>query len=334
MILACCQAAAAATSGPATRAFPVFTDPQRAGPDYPVQGEYLGEVRPADGPARALAAQIVALGNGGFGGAILQGGLPGAGWDGSGRIELNGRTRDGRATINSLKPRGWSLMHGGDELTGTTASGEAIRLRKIRRSSPTLDARPPAGAIVLFDGTNLDEWARGTMDARKLLSAVAEGDPPVGPGPTTKRKFRDFSLHVEFRTPFMPFGRSEDRANSGVQLLGRYEVQVLDSFGRAEGSGECGSFYALAAPKVNACLEPLAWQTLDIEFAAPRLGADGRKTHGARATVRLNGVLIHDGVELPGPTTVEKDEPAEGPIILQSHACAVFYRNIWVVERK
>jgi hypothetical protein len=133
----------------------------------------------------------------------------------------------------------------------------------------------------------------------------------------------------------MPKARGQGRANSGVYCQGRYEVQVLDSFGLEGKDNECGGIYTLHAPKVNMCYPPPQWQTYDIDFTAPRF-ADGKKTENARITVKHNGVLIQDNVDVKHDTAgnVVPEGPGPGPLHLQNHGNPVFYRNIWLVEKK
>jgi hypothetical protein len=150
----------------------------------------------------------------------------------------------------------------------------------------------------------------------------------------SQQKFTDFELHVEFRTPFMPTATGQKRGNSGVYLQGRYEVQVLDSYGLEGLDDECGGIYKVAAPLVNMCAPPLQWQTYDITFHAPRFDEDSNKTENARLTVLHNGVKIHNNLEVPGPTGGPLDQNVYEPggIFLQEHGNRVQYRNIWVLE--
>ncbi|MEN6424738.1 MAG: DUF1080 domain-containing protein [Phycisphaerales bacterium] len=152
----------------------------------------------------------------------------------------------------------------------------------------------------------------------------------------TKAKFKDFRLHIEFRTPFMPQARGQGRGNSGVYLQGRYEIQVLDSYGLEGLDNECGGIYKVGAPMVNMCLPPLQWQTYDITFQAPRFDASGSKIEDAAVTVVHNGVTIHDRRRLPGPTGGAMDDNVSEPggIYLQDHGNPVQFRNIWLVETK
>src|SRR5690606_10766687 len=131
--------------------------------------------------------------------------------------------------------------------------------------------------------------------------------------------FGDHKIHIEFLLPYKPEARGQGRGNSGIYLQGRYEVQMLDSFGLEGRDNECGGIYSVAKPKVNMCLPPLVWQTYDIDFTAARYDAEGKKTANARITVHHNGVLIHDDIELPHATTASrlKEGPEDGPIYLQ-----------------
>jgi hypothetical protein len=132
----------------------------------------------------------------------------------------------------------------------------------------------------------------------------------------------------------MPVATSQGRGNSGVYIQNRYEIQILDSFGLAPGTGDCGAIYRQVAPKLNMCLPPLTWQTYDIDFTAPKWDGN-KKTANARITVKLNGVTIHDNQEIKTKTGAGKPEgPQPGPIQLQNHGNPVFFRNVWIVERK
>jgi hypothetical protein len=197
---------------------------------------------------------------------------------------------------------------------------------------------PPRGAVVLFDGKDLDAWvgrAGLAAPAWKLLDGgVMEAQ---GGDIRTRRTFAEsYRLHVEFRVPHMPNAVGQARGNSGVYLHGRYEVQILDSHGLAADIRSCGSIYGLAAPRVNACRRPGVWQSFDIEFHPPRLqgGAGVRELPApARLTVFQNGVRLHDSVEVPlqGTGGGLEDDPAQpGPILLQDHGCPVQFRNLWL----
>jgi len=306
----------------------VFTDPKEAGIDYQLQGEYLGELDTAEGKQK-IGVQVIALGEGKFRAVGYVGGLPGDGWfrgdeqhigegelkDGEVRIRSAGSDVE-QGTIGILKLGELRILH-----EGTTIG----QLKKIERKSPTLGAKPPREAIVLFDGSNTDAWENGKLVEGELLGAT---------GTWSKQKLGDHHLHIEFRTPFMPTARGQGRGNSGVYIQSRYECQVLDSFGLEGEDNECGGIYSIARPLLNMCLPPLAWQTYDIDFTAARFDEQGNKTHNARVTIKHNGVVIHDDLELPHGTPGRHPEgPGPESLFLQDHGNPVAFRNIWVVEK-
>ncbi|NIA14695.1 MAG: DUF1080 domain-containing protein [Nitrospiraceae bacterium] len=155
-----------------------------------------------------------------------------------------------------------------------------------------------------------------------------------GGGIVSKRKFRDHKIHVEFRLPFMPKAREQARGNSGVYVQGRYEIQILDSYGMPPKDNECGGIYKVSGPRVNMCAPPLQWQTYDITFRAARFDGTGKKTENARISVMHNGVPIHEDLVLPGPTAgcLDTNESEPGGLYLQDHGNPVWFRNIWVLE--
>lgn len=300
-----------------------FTDPAKAGPDYAAQGEYQGNLD-LQGQEVKIGAQIIALGDGKFHGVFFFGGLPGDGWARGGQmLEVDSTTEDGKVTFAGDNGKG-TLVDG--KLVISDLGGmEIAKLEKVERKSPTLGAKPPEGAKVLFDGKNTDAWVGGKIVEGDLLLA----------GTRSKEDFQDFTLHLEFRTPFVPKARGQARGNSGLYLQNRYEVQVLDSFGLEGANNECGGFYSIKEPAVNMCLPPLAWQTYDVDFTAARFEGD-KKTKNARVTIKHNGVPIYEDFELPNltPGGAAQEFPGKGPFSLQEHGNPVVYRNIWVVEKK
>lgn len=222
-------------------------------------------------------------------------------------------------------------------LENSALSTSPAVLEKTVRLSPTLGAKPPEGAVVLFDGKNLDQWQKsdGKPAAWKLVDGAMEVTPKSG-NIETKKTFKDAKYHIEFRTPLMATERGQKRGNSGVYLQGCYEVQVLDSYGLEGKDNECGGIYKVGAPRVNMCAPPLQWQTYDITFHAVRFDDKGQKTAPAQISVDHNGVSIHKDLAIPGPTggAKQKDEPKNGGVLLlQEHAGdPVQYRNIWAVE--
>jgi len=327
-----------AATAPCCRAAEEIVDPQaaRADPDFLIQGEYLGSWLGGDNKKvlGALGAQVVALGDGTFDVYLLEGGLPGAGWKrGNNRIKIDGSRGKGIRVLGVDK-----LEDDAVALTGKNAGGKIVdgvitlsmgkgraELKRVERKSPTLQAKPPQGAVVLFDGTGTGEFEGGVLAKDKSLMG----------GTVTRKKFEDYTLHLEFRLSYMPHARGQGRSNSGVYPHDCYEIQVLDSFGLTGENNECGGLYSIKAPDVNMCLPPLVWQTFDVDVTAPKYDAAGAKIKNARLTIRHNGVLIHDNLELPRGTPGRAPEgPGPRPIHLQAHGNKVEYRNVWLVEKK
>lgn len=198
-------------------------------------------------------------------------------------------------------------------------------------------ADAPSDAIVLFNGTNLSQWEseKGGAAAWNIADGAMTVKPQSG-GIKTKQGFGDCQLHVEWRTPAVVKGEGQMRGNSGIFLMGRYELQVLDSYNNTTYSnGQAGSIYKQHIPLANASRQPGEWQTYDIIFTAPRFYADGRIKSAARITVIHNGVLVQNNVEIWGQTqyigiaNYEKHADLE-PIFLQDHGDLVSFRNIWI----
>jgi hypothetical protein len=300
-----------------------FTDPAKAGEDYAIQGEYQGNFDLGDGVEQKFGLQVIALGDGKFRGVAYFGGLPGDGWDGFGKLEAESETKDG--VVHLVANEGSASIKDGVVTVKSIDEQQLGKLDKVERKSPTLGKEPPQGAIVLFDGKSADAFAGGKIVEDGCLAG----------GCKSKQKFKDCTLHLEFRTPFMPTASGQARGNSGVYLQDRYEVQILDSFGLEGLDDECGAIYSKKAPKENLCYPPLAWQTYDIDFTAPKFDENGKKVQNATITVSHNGVKIHENVEVDSPTPGGQEEtPEAGPIQLQDHGNPVVFRNIWIVEKK
>lgn len=288
-----------------------WTDPETAAkenPDFLIQGEYTQEGGPG--------IQVVALGDGKFQANVHQGGLPGAGAKDKPTL-YTGQTNDGQTRLEG--PAGQSIVIA----DGNATLGKAS-LAKITRKSPTLGHQPPKGASILFD-----QKTNGFNPGKTRGNYLAEGQ-------ITKGKFKDFHLHIEFRTPYKPATKpgSQDRGNSGVYIFNNYETQILDTFGIKPEFNFCGALYRTKAPDVNMCLPPLSWQTYDIHFTAPRF-EDNTKTNNARITTVHNGVKIHDDVELKKGTGAGggRPEKPQSHIHLQGHGNPVSYRNIWLLPK-
>jgi hypothetical protein len=297
-------------------------DSKQADADFPLQGEYAGAIT-VDGDELKLGVQVIAHGGGKFHAVGYMGGLPGDGWDGSDRREVDGELSGGAAFFKVAGEAGAEVRDG--VMTIRDASGNSIgELKKTTRKSPTEGEKPPAGAVVLFDGTSADKFDGGKLDGNLLVQ-----------GATSKQKFQSCKLHLEFMLSYMPAARGQGRGNSGCYAQGRYEVQILDSFGLSGENNECGGIYTVKKPDVNMCFPPLSWQTYDIDFTAAKFDDSGKKTADAKMSVKHNGVVIHEDVAVPKSTTAaplgEGKEP--GPLYLQDHGNPVRFRNIWVVEK-
>jgi hypothetical protein len=386
-------------------------DPAKLAEDlhFAIQGEYLGKRVGTKGVGDSLGAQVIALGDGKFEVKLFRGGLPGAGWDGRPPAAGKGPLDHDRVEVKSAeKP---------EETLGVLAPGtntknrvftvfgkKSVVLRKIERKSPTLGAKPPKGAVVLFSGpSDADKWDKATiakLSDGKFLAA----------GVRTKRKFQSFHLHIEFRTPWMPRAAGRDRGSSGIYLQDRYRFRVLDNFGLEGADKERGAIHeeheliikfdvavkkavsigkaldnlnffsgstaaqgqllSLRFPKedlenlyikndrgemvpyssfmkiektpstakVNMCFPPMTWQTYDIDFTAAVVDSAGVKTKHAKATVKHNGVVIYDGLELKGNTlgggnSINKKLTEPGALYLQNHGDPVVFKNIWAVVK-
>jgi hypothetical protein len=296
-----------------------ITDPAKADADFAVLGEYTGELKGDDGKPVKFGVQVVALGKGRFRALGYRGGLPGDGWDKTKKIEAEGEGKDD--TTSFPKFMGDASIKAG-VLTVANASGDRLgALKRIVRHSATLGAKPPEGALVLFDGSSTDKFTAGKLTEDKLLMA----------GARTRQKFKDFTLHVEFRIPY----QCKLNGNSGVFLQDIYEIQIIDWFGKEPGKGGNGAVYGLRAPDVNVSYPPLSWQTFDVVFTAAKFKEDGTVSQNPVVTVRHNGVVIHEKFELPAKgTSGGKLSPMGGPIYLQYYGGSpVHFRNIWVVEK-
>lgn len=294
----------------------------------PFTGDYAGRWDPAEEVNPEIAAQIIPLGRDTY------------------RIRVVNKL-DMRCPIIAqaeVKPEGGKLSFkdgsfqgetDGQTFTGTRGK-RSFSMTRIDRESPTLGAAPPENAVVLFDGSGLDAW-NGTEGWSVLDNGVLMVT-PEGDYLESKGTWKDVQLHLEFRLPYMPSARGQGRGNSGVFLQGKYEVQILDSYGLEGYYDECGALYKLSAPHVNACHPPLEWQTYDITYRAPRYDDAGNLVENGRMTVLHNGVLIHNDQELKWLTEWKEEgrlKPAPrdpGPIKLQGHDNFVQFRNIWLVE--
>ncbi|MGD9853574.1 MAG: DUF1080 domain-containing protein [Planctomycetaceae bacterium] len=303
---------------------PVYVDPGQVDEDYHYQGEYLGWQKFArwGRETRTAGLQVIALGNGEFAATGYAGGLPGEGWSGGERQRFQG-ARAG--TVVELQGEKYRLVADGAAARLLSDDGNTVgEYHKVHRVSPTMGALPPHGATVLFDG----------QDTSRLVGAAVTADGLLQSGADTAAAFGDMRMHAEFRLPYKPLGRGQNRGNSGFYLQSRYEVQILDTFGLEGVENECGALYKTRRPDVNMCYPPLVWQTYDMDFTAPRFDSQGRKRSDMRISVWHNGVPIHANAMIPGKTGAGQPEgPAPLPMKIQDHRNPVMFQNIWLIER-
>ena len=313
--------------------------------DFEIQGEYA---------AKGMGAQVIALGKGRFHAVVYPGGLPGAGWDGQNKSLLDGRLDGDKAIFvaaegsrnymareaakfsatREFPPKGHKPYEGvvsEGVFSGASASGVKFSLDRTIRKSPSLGAKPPRDAIVLFDGSkdSMQNWQGGRFDEKTGLLNTDGRDI------RTKEKFLNYIMHVEFMLPFKPDARIQGRGNSGFYQVDMYEMQILDSYGLMGLNNECGGIYQKADSKVNMCLPPLQWQAYDVDFNSAVM-RDGKKVSNAVLTARLNGVTIHEKLQINGKTGGARGEPegTPGVIKLQGHGNPLQFRNVWLLPKK
>ncbi len=316
-----------------------------------VMGNYQGTISGKNWDGKNLRAQVVAQGGGRYRCVLLytQGSAP------EQRVEIKGMKAPSGpaeimeqdkekakrlAEINFEGDADFKDNFGGkgkivgqiknEVFKGTIQQGKekaTFELKRVFLQPPTLGQQPPEGAVILMDGKSLDKW-----DTKPHWQIAGDGSAQtVGSNLCTKEEYGDGLYHIEFMCPFMPNETGQARGNSGVYVFGRYEVQVLDSFGDLPADNLCGGIYKSATPKVCASLPPLQWQTYDITFTGPKFDENGKKIKNAFITVLHNGIVIHDNVELKGPTPggVSDQESPKGVLMFQDHGNAVRFRNVW-----
>lgn len=248
-----------------------------------------------------------------------------------------------------------------DELNKTKPWEITEVYKEVPVVTPGEGTLPPSDAIVLFDGKNLDQWQKttfgggiGMMEAEPNIKAIEnldsgkpadwtidKGELVVAPQKgaiATKKAFGDIQLHLEWKCPVMEDVEGQQYANSGIFLMGLYEIQVLNNYeNKTYSNGQVGSVYKQHVPMANASRPPGQWQTYDIYFSAPRFSDNGRVVKPAEVTVVHNGVLVQLGAVIQGPTCFIGEpyyvaHPERLPLVLQDHNDLVRFRNIWVRE--
>lgn len=301
---------------------PAFLTPPRDDPNFSLMGEFVGRVKNESNRNELWGLQIRAVGNDEFDAVAYRGGLPGQPKHRPDPVRMIGR-RSGQLVVMSGGP--WAVIVEPKLCRLIDFEGNSVgQLKRVRRRSSTMFAAPPEGGTVLFDGSDTQQFSHGNMTDEGLLTEGAQLNP----------MFQDFDLHVEFRLPYMPEADGQQRGNSGLYLQGRYECQVLDSFAQIPKIDGLGALYRIKPADLNMCFPPLVWQTYDVQFTAPRWGADGVKLRDARITSWINGIKVQDDVALSSKTGAGKPEGAFlSPIKIQDHGDPVRFRNIWIVDR-
>jgi hypothetical protein len=301
----------------------------------PVMGEYEGFWTAKNGAKGRVTAQVRPLSNNQYDGFVLLRRARNpvavvnlkAGSLENGVLKVSGET--------SSKEAGGDLMARSEakceirdgKLTGSFSGqlGEGtLEASKIERKPLSLGAKPPKNAIVLFDGKNTTAWDQMNWPI------TPDGALQVQKGNIrAKEKLANYKLHIEFRTPYMPTATGQARGNSGVYLQGKYEVQVLDSFGLYPlQDNDCGAIYHVQAPQSNACLPPMEWQTYDITYVDGNPAAKESPT----ITVVQNGMTVINHAKIPAEMVENGNgggDSQSGFLMLQDHGNPVQFRNIW-----
>jgi hypothetical protein len=327
----------------------------------PVQGYWEGEWRLKSGNGGKQTGEVVALGNGEYQAAFTA-------YDGGEmqketfRFLINGGLVNDVATFATsinLGPLGTfdfkAVMKDSQFLADYTDGGKysgTFKLKRVQRKPDSLLAPPLTGAFVLLD-KDAKAWQKAWQHAGGAAPTwtqvggavqVARAERQNEPSHlASKQTFNDAQIHLEFRTPLLSKARGRERGDSGVFVQGRYEVQILDSFGQArplnnfgqpDDDDSAGAIFKQKAPLENATLPPGEWQALDITFLAARYDTTGKATRPAEITVRLNDQLVQDRVTLTAPTEGAPIQDATTPagLILQDSGYPVQFRNIWWVD--
>ena len=289
--------------------------------NFDLMGEFSGPISIGENEYEPLGLQVRYIGGGNFEAIQYTGGLPGQPTFAGNPISLAGRRSEDFVVLSGGP---WAIFVEKSSCLVVDRRGNRIgNLERVSRQSPSMGAKPPEGAIVLFDGSNTNQFTGARMTDDGLLME----------GALMKPMFTDFDLHLEFRTPYMPSFDGQQRGNSGCYLHGRYEVQILDSFALPPVFNGCSALYRQKSPDLNMSLPPLTWQTYDIKFRAPRWNSDGSKRQNARITVWHNGVKTQDNYDIVTKTGAGKvEEPNLLPTLFQNHSDPVRFRNMWIVD--
>ena len=293
--------------------------------DDKIMGNYEGTISGKGWEGKTIRAQVMAMSKIAWRISLFVG-------DGTAeeQYKFEAKLDQGAAAFDATTALGKVVGTVKGEVFNGKIDGTEFTLKRVIILPPTLGKPAPEGAISLLDGTNIaanwvrtpEQWCMQADGSMEVCSSSLK----------TKQEFGDAEYHIEFMTPFKSNARDQERGNSGCYFMGRYEVQVLDSFGEDPKDNWCGGIYKKAKPLVSASLPPLTWQTYDVTMIAPKFDASGKKISDAVITVLHNGKLIHDKLVLDSPTPggVSDQDGPTGPLLLQDHDNPVKFKNIWV----
>lgn len=295
----------------------------------PLIGDYVGRWNDEIDIDPKVAAQVIGMGNGKYRVKVV------SKLDMRAPIQLDTEGSAKKGVLKIEDGRFFGEIRDG-VFKGGRGKRDVFEMKKVVRLSPTLGRKAPANAEVLYDGSGMDAFENpsGWEELPGDVFMVT----PKGETLSTKKKYMDVELHLEFRLAHMPKARGQSRSNSGLFFGGEYEVQILDSYGLEGVYDECGALYKVSAPHVNATAPPLQWQTYDVIYRATRHDDAGKLLAHPTMTVKHNGVVIHHETEMRWLTGwKEKDRMlphpvGPGPISLQGHGNFLQFRNMWLVD--
>jgi hypothetical protein len=319
-----------------------------------IQGNWTGDWNlDKDAGGGKQTAKVVALGNGDYLGSFTA-------YDGSeqqnetfkfnirGTADLDGNVHF-ETTIQlggRLGTFEWKAVIKGGKFTGRYTNNKnytgGFTLKREEKKVESLGMKPLPAAVVLFDGKTFNHWRR--LDDEKIAWEIVDDAMRINPSTklkgeiikshlVSKQTFKSAQIHLEYRTPFMPGTRDQDRGQSGLFLNGCYEIQILDSFGVDASDEVAGAIFKRKAPTQNVSLPPREWQALDITYQGPKFGEDGKIKMAGEITVIHNDVMVLDRIRVQEPTDGAIRKPSTEPsgLILQDAGHSVEFRNIWLV---
>ncbi len=318
-----------------------------------IQGNWVGDWTLDSGEGGKQAAKVVALSNGDYLGSFTA-------YDGSEqqnetfKFNIRGTSEtDGKVVFGTTIMLGpklgtfeWKAAIKDGKFTGRYTNDKnytgGFTLKRVEKAVQALGMKPLPGAVVLFDGTNFDRWQR--LDGKKIEWEIEDGVMRI-PAKTrikgetvtshlvSKQNFKSAQVHLEYRTPFLPEARDQERGQSGVLLNGCYEVQILDSFGVEASDEVAGAIFHRKAPTENVSLPPREWQALDITYQGPKFDENGKIKTPGEITVVHNDVMVLDRIRMVERTdgSIRKPSPEPSGLFLQDAGHSVEFRNIWLV---